>query len=123
MTEAAFTVEAMRHAEQHGIAGPLEPHPHLHGDEPGQHRHHSIDPIVTVYGRPVLTGAEERVVQLLADAWNLLAREVVEDGPTRDADLAELAAHVHVLQNAVLAQAAGRIYPGRYRRLGGTLRT
>lgn len=44
---------------------------------------------------------------------------IVGPGPTRTADLAELIGHVHVLQRAILAQAAARARPDLYRFLGG----
>jgi hypothetical protein len=47
----------------------------------------------------------------------------VGDGPTRAADLAELTAAIHVIQRAVMAQAAARAYPGQYRPLGEAIPT
>lgn len=66
-----------------------------------------------------LTDAEHRVMDLTAEVWNTLVREVVGDGPARDGDLAELAHDIHRIQERVLAQAAARAYPDRYRLLGG----
>lgn len=71
--------------------------------------------------RPLLSDDEHRAVELAGELWNLLSR-VVDDGPTRDADLRELIAHVHAIQHTVMAQAAARAYPDTYRPLGGTLR-
>lgn len=138
------------HARMHNVNA-LEAHPHLHGTGPNQHDHSAPETVprvgpttptafdvftagaraareistpseIRAWGVPVLTDAERRVVGLLAEAWNTLVTEVVEDGPTRDQDLAELGSHVHVVQNAVLAQAAARCYPALYRRMGGSLR-
>lgn len=64
-----------------------------------------------------LTDDERRVIDLLAEAAELFG-EIVGDGETREADLAEIAAHIHALQNAVLAQAAARLYPNDYRLMG-----
>lgn len=64
----------------------------------------------------LLTYEEHAAVEALGDAWNLLA-PVVRGRNARD-DLAEIAGHLHAVQNAVLAQAAARAYPARYRRLG-----
>jgi hypothetical protein len=47
----------------------------------------------------------------------------VADGSTREDDLAELRAAIHVVQRAVLAQAAARAYPGEFRLLGGVVET
>jgi hypothetical protein len=65
----------------------------------------------------VLTVAELAAVQQAADLWGTLCK-VVGNGPTRNHDLAELAAHIHAIQHAVMSQAAARIYPDLYRLLG-----
>lgn len=68
---------------------------------------------------PTLTDAEHRLVTdigRLMDGFNA----VVGDGPSRDGDLAEAVRHIHVLQNMVLAQAASRAYPDRYRLMGAS---
>lgn len=70
----------------------------------------------------LLTDAEHKAIDLTAELWSLLCREIVGQDRSRDRDLAELAAHIHAIQNDVLAQAAARAYPDRYRLLGGTLR-
>lgn len=69
----------------------------------------------------LLTEREQAAVTKLGELWGDLCA-IVEDGPTRDPDLAELIVHVHALQHAVMAQAAARAYPETYRRLGSTLR-
>lgn len=66
---------------------------------------------------PLLTDAEMAFIDLMGRAWNDLCA-IVDDGPTRDADLAEAIGHVHALQHAVMAQAASRAYPDHLRRLG-----
>jgi hypothetical protein len=65
----------------------------------------------------LLTADELAAVDLAARLAEALGR-VVGDGPTRKADLNELLVHVHAIQNAVLAQAAARAYPDRFRLLG-----
>lgn len=47
--------------------------------------------------------------------------QVVGNRSTREADLAELYAHLHAIQQAVLSQAAARAYPDRFRLLGQSL--
>lgn len=47
--------------------------------------------------------------------------DVVDVGRTRDADLTELVHHLHAIQHAIMAQAAGRAYPDRFRLLGSTI--
>ena len=69
----------------------------------------------------LLTEAEHTAIQQAATLWNALCA-AIPDGPTRDADLRELCAHVHAIQHAVMANAAARAYPETYRTLGGTLR-
>lgn len=68
-----------------------------------------------------LTEPERRVVALLGEAYTLLDEQVVGDGPTRAGDLLEARGHVHALQHAVMAQAAGRAYPAEFRLLGGVV--
>ena len=68
-----------------------------------------------------LTAAEHRVVELLGEAMSLYATKVVGDGRTRTPDVHEFGASIHALQNAVLAQAAARAYPDRYRLAGGSV--
>lgn len=73
------------------------------------------------HGLHPLTELEHSTIDKLGTLWTDLC-QIVQDGPTRDADLSELIVHVHALQQAVMSQAAGRIYPDRYRLLGSTLR-
>jgi hypothetical protein len=72
-------------------------------------------------GEALLTDAEREVVDLLGRAYTLLRNEVVAHGETRDADCAEMCAHIHVVQHAVMAQAAARAYPGEFRLLGSVI--
>jgi hypothetical protein len=65
-----------------------------------------------------LTDDEHAAVRAAGDLWGLLVA-VTGDGPSREGDLAELVGHIHAIQNAVLAQAAARAYPDRYRLMGG----
>lgn len=67
----------------------------------------------------LLTEAEHEVVELLGKAWNAFIQGVVrEDGPTAEHDRAEFLTHIHDAQHAIMAQAAGRAYPNRYRLIG-----
>ena len=50
-----------------------------------------------------------------------LLRTIIAPGPTREQDRREIVTHIHDIQNAILAQAAARAYPDRYRLLGSTL--
>lgn len=67
-----------------------------------------------------LTDEEKTALDDLGRLWGRLTR-IVGEGVTRAADLGEMVVHVHALQNAVLAQAAGRAHPGEYRLMGETL--
>jgi hypothetical protein len=65
----------------------------------------------------LLTDAEHHALELTAELTGLFA-EIVAVGPSRGGDLSEFTAHLHAIQHAVLAQAAARAYPTRYRQLG-----
>ena len=54
-----------------------------------------------------------KVAELAADFI-----ELVGDTDTASEDFAEILPHLHALQQAVMAQAAARAHPGRYRALG-----
>lgn len=68
----------------------------------------------------LLTPDEHRAMDLTAELWGQLCA-VAGDASSRRQDLAELATHIHAIQHAVLAQAAARAYPDRYRLMGGVL--
>lgn len=64
-----------------------------------------------------LTLAERRALDIsgeLADAF----KQVIGHGETSKEDFAEVVLHIHALQNMLLAQAAGRAYPEKYRLMG-----
>jgi len=65
----------------------------------------------------LLTYNEQRAIALTGDLANLISL-IVGSGATRSADLTELVAHIHAIQNAILSQAAARAYPNKYRLLG-----
>ena len=69
-----------------------------------------------------LTDAEHRAMDLTADLMNLLAAEVIGDGPTRAQDLNEAGLRIHAIQHMIMSQAAARAHPDRYRLLGGIAR-
>ena len=70
-------------------------------------------------GAGLLTGAEHRAMALTVELVNLLAGEVIADGPARRGDVNEVVHAIHLIQRMVLGQAAARAYPDRYRLLGG----
>lgn len=65
-----------------------------------------------------LTSAERRAIRVAGELFSLIRDEICGDGPTRDADLAELTADIHRMQHLVMAQAAARVYPGEFRLMG-----
>lgn len=65
----------------------------------------------------LLTADEHQVVEDLGAVAGQI-RSLCGDGPVATGDWKELAAAIHVLQFRVLAQAAARAYPDRYRLLG-----
>ena len=60
-------------------------------------------------------GIATKVAELASDFIYL-----VGEGETAAADFAEILPHLHALQQTVMAQAAARAHPGRYRGLGET---
>lgn len=66
----------------------------------------------------LLTPTELEAMDASARLANLL-RLVIGDGPQASNDWAEAAQHIHCIQNMVMAQAAARAYPERFRLLGG----
>lgn len=67
-----------------------------------------------------LTDAEHKAIDLTAELMNLLAGEIIGDGPARSQDINEAGRHIHAIQHMVMSQAAARAHPGRYRLLGGS---
>lgn len=72
-------------------------------------------------GDEALTPLELETIGRLGRCWNDIC-QIVDSGPTRDADLNEAVHHVHALQHMIMAQAAARMYPDRLRLLGSSLR-
>jgi hypothetical protein len=66
----------------------------------------------------LLTTAEHRAMDLTVELVNLLAGEVIADGPGRTGDVNEVIHAIHIVQRMVMGQAAARAYPDRYRLLG-----
>jgi hypothetical protein len=69
----------------------------------------------------LLTETEKDVIAQAGKLYTRIANEIIGHGPTRDADIAELAAAIHVIQHMVMSQAAARRYPELFRLLGGTV--
>lgn len=67
---------------------------------------------------PLLATDELHALDLAAELMRTL-RRIAGDGPSRESDLGEVVAHVRAVQNTVMAQAATRAYPDRFRLLGG----
>lgn len=79
--------------------------------------------LVTCKGVPdlgLLTSEEQDALALTAELHKAMCG-IAGDGPSRDNDLWESVLHIHAIQNMILAQAAGRAYPDRYRLMGETL--
>lgn len=66
----------------------------------------------------MLSEHEHKAIRLAGEIYTLMADNVVDHGPNRKADLAELALHVHNIQHMIMAQAAARYFPYQYRLLG-----
>lgn len=69
----------------------------------------------------MLTTAEHDAVTMAGKLYTHIETCVVGHGVTREDDLAEIRALVHRIQHAVMAQAAARLHPQRYRLLGETI--
>ena len=65
-----------------------------------------------------MTADEHRAMELTAELANL-CRKIVGTGNQADHDWNELAHRIHAVQHTILAQAAARAYPYKYRPLGG----
>jgi hypothetical protein len=76
--------------------------------------------VIVVAGPGELTDVEHEAMAVSAQLAALLTR-VTGNGSTRRQDMAELFAHLHAIQTAVLAQATARKYPELYRLLGEVL--
>ncbi len=70
----------------------------------------------------LLTDLEHQTLTDLGAVWGQLCK-IGGTGPTRPEDLTEAMIHIHALQNLVMAQAAARAYPDRYRLAGESLRS
>lgn len=68
----------------------------------------------------MLTPEELEVMDLTVQLFGGL-QKIIVDGPSSDADIAEMVHHVHAIQRAVLAQSAARVYPDKFRLLGSTI--
>jgi DNA-binding GntR family transcriptional regulator len=66
----------------------------------------------------LLTPDEHEAVRQAGLLYTMIAGRIIADGPTRDHDLAEIRAAIHLIQRAVLAQAAARAFPREFRQLG-----
>jgi hypothetical protein len=70
-----------------------------------------------------MTQREHELVDAITMLMPKFAEVIRADEETRDealvqSDLREVANHIHALQDKVLAQAAARAYPDRYRLMG-----
>lgn len=68
-----------------------------------------------------LTAAELRAMDITVDLVNVVCQEVIGRGPSRAQDVSEFVDKVHQIQALILAQAAGRAHPERFRLLGEVL--
>ena len=66
----------------------------------------------------LLTSDEHAAIALAGQLATLLSM-IIGDGTAREGDMQEAVHHIHALQAMILAQAAARAYPSRYRLLGG----
>lgn len=67
-----------------------------------------------------LTDDELWALDLTGELANL-CRRIIGDGPTSVGDWNEMAERIHAIQHTLMAQAAARCHPGRFRLLGGVV--
>ncbi len=68
--------------------------------------------------KPALTDMELKLVDMLGSCnrlWRAIYDDTRASSRQRQNDLAEFAGHIHDLQYRVMAQAARRAYPDRFR--------
>lgn len=65
-----------------------------------------------------MTPQEHDAVERAARLFDAVS-SLIGDAATASGDRQELAIHIHAIQNMVLAQAAARAYPEKYRLMGG----
>ncbi len=68
----------------------------------------------------LLTGKERELLSLLGRVADGFI-DIVSTGVTREEDLRDAFAAIHVLQRMVASQCAGRVFPVEYRLLGSTI--
>lgn len=71
----------------------------------------------------LLTADEREAVRQAGQLYVLIAGRVVGHGRTRNEDLTEIRAAIHVIQRAVESQATARAYPKEFRLLGEEIPT
>ena len=69
----------------------------------------------------LLTPSEKLAMHRTTELWSVL-QEVVGNDISREGDLRELCQAIHVIQRAIMAQAAARAYPTEFRLLGEVIR-
>ncbi len=69
------------------------------------------------------TSLEQHAINLTIELTNVYAQIVQQGGreAVANQDMAEFVAHIHPIQNAIMAQLAGRTYPQYFRQLGGVV--
>jgi hypothetical protein len=68
----------------------------------------------------LLTAKEHDIIWRLGSLWRDFIY-IIGDGPQAGPDLDEVTIHIHALQYTVMAQAAARAYPDKYRMLGNQM--
>lgn len=76
-----------------------------------------IEVEVAVLPSFALTDDEHAVIDQAGHLWDSISK-IVGHGPTRDDDLGEFLIWIHLIQQKIMAQAAARAFPSRYRLLG-----
>jgi hypothetical protein len=69
-----------------------------------------------------LTKSELHALDLTTELVKVVNNEIIADGPTREQDVREFVALIHLVQQMIMAQAAARAHPDLLRLLGESLR-
>lgn len=65
-----------------------------------------------------LTDAEHAAMDLTAQLARAMGAIIGDGGAPAASDFREVVIHIHALQHMIMAQAAARLYPDKYRLLG-----
>lgn len=90
------------------------------GAEPYPSGYEKSNRLLLVDDKQFLTSAEQEVLEITGDLTNKIC-DIIGNGPQSSYDKNEIISHIHAIQRTIMAQAAARAYPNKYRLLGRNL--